>query len=284
MINPLKISISMHLIAHGGVGNPRDNDGKVRQAIERGYEDGMSAFEAVIAVVEELENDPSFNAGKGSKIRLDGSVQMDAAVQSEENVGAVVAIEEILNPIRVAEIVHDSPYLILAGDSATDLGKKRGLESGDLKTEDRKSELEEMREKIENKESLEDYKKFYDKIQGGTVGCAAFEEGKFAAAVSTGGSSYCVRGRVGDSPLIGSGFFVGDNGAVVATGKGEEITKRLASKRCHDLISDLGLEEACNEVVEEFPEKHTIGLIAVDDKEAHSSANREMAQYTIEKR
>jgi len=134
------------LIAHGGVGNPRENDGRVEKAVEKGYEEGMSAFEAVIAVVQELEDDPLFNAGRGSRLRLDGSVQMDAAVQSEENIGSVAAIEEVKNPIRIAEIVHDSPYLLLVGDSATKIGKKRGFEYTDLKTEDRIDELEKMRE------------------------------------------------------------------------------------------------------------------------------------------
>ncbi|MFW6064497.1 MAG: isoaspartyl peptidase/L-asparaginase [Candidatus Natronoplasma sp.] len=272
----------MILIAHGGVGNPRENDSRVVEAIEKGYEDGMSAFEAVIAVVEELENDPLFNAGRGSRLRLDGSVQMDAAVQSECNIGAVAAIEEVKNPIRIAEIVHDSPYLLLAGDSATKLGKKRGFEFTDLKTEDRIEELEKMRTKLEDEEKLEDYKKFYDEMQGGTVGCAAFEDGKAAAAVSTGGTSYSIRGRVGDSPLIGSGFYVGENGAVVATGKGEEITKRLSSKSCHDLIGEHGLERGCKIVVEEFPDEHTLGLIAANQEGCFSAANREMARGSME--
>jgi len=270
------------LIAHGGVGNPRENDDRVQAAVEKGYEEGMSAFEAVIAVVEELENDPLFNAGKGSRLRLDGSVQMDAAVQSEQNIGSVAAIEEVKNPIRIAEIVHDSPYLLLAGDSATELGKKRGFKFTDLKTEDRIDELEKMRKKLEDEEKLEDYKKFYDEMQGGTVGCVAYEEDEAAAAVSTGGTSYSVRGRVGDSPLIGSGFYVGENGAVVATGKGEEITKRLSSKSCHDMIGKHGLEKGCEKIVEAFPDEHTLGLIAVNQDGCFSAANREMARASLE--
>ncbi|MFP4001057.1 MAG: isoaspartyl peptidase/L-asparaginase [Thermoplasmata archaeon] len=275
----------MKLIAHGGVGSPRDKDELVEAAVQKGYEEGMSAFEAVIAVVEELENDPAFNAGKGSRLRLDGSVQMDAAVQSEENIGSIAGIEEVKNPIKIAEIVHDSPYLLLVGDSATELAKKRGYESKveDLKTEDRINELEEMREKLDEEEKLEDYKKFYYEMQGGTVGCAAYEDGEAAAAVSTGGTSYSIRGRVGDSPLIGSGFFVGENGAVVATGKGEEITKRLSSKRCHDMIGEHGLQEGCEMVVEEFPEEHTIGLIAANEEGAVCADNRTMARAYLEK-
>ncbi len=272
----------MKLIAHGGVGSPREKDELVEEAVERGYEKGMSAFEAVIAVVEELENDPAFNAGTGSRLRLDGSVQMDAAVQSVDNIGSIAGIEEVKNPIKVAEIVHDSPYLFLVGDSATELGKKRGFECNDLKTEDRIKELEEMRKKLGEEEKLEDYKKFYDEMQGGTVGCAAYEDGKAAAAVSTGGTSYSIRGRVGDSPLIGSGFFVGEFGAVVATGKGEEITRRLSSKRCHDLIGEIGLEEACRTAVEEFPDEHTIGLIAAAENGTVCADNRTMARAYID--
>ncbi len=274
----------MKLIAHGGVGSPRDKDELVERAVERGYEEGMSALEAVIAVVVELENDPAFNAGKGSRLRLDGSVQMDAAVQSEKNVGAVAAIEEVKNPIKIAEIVHDSPYLLLAGDSATELGKKRGYGYTDLKTEDRMEELEKMKDKLNgDEEELEDYKKFYHEMQGGTVGCVAYEDGKAAAAVSTGGTSYSIRGRVGDSPLIGSGFFVGENGAVVATGKGEEITRRLSSKSCHDMIGEHGLEEGIEMVVEGFPEEHTLGLIAANEEGCVCADNRTMARAYIDR-
>lgn len=275
----------MKLIAHGGVGSPREKDKDVKNAIDRGYQEGMSAFEAVIAVVEELENDPSFNAGIGSKLRLDGSIQMDAAVQSEEDIGAVAAIEEIANPIRAAEIVHDSPYLLLAGGEAAKIAEKHGLKKRELRTEEREKELEEKRKKLKGKDEkkIKDIREFYENIQGGTVGCVAYHDGKTAAAVSTGGASYCIRGRVGDSPLFGSGFYVGEYGAIVATGKGEEIIKRLSSKRCHDLIKEHGLKEACKIAVEEFPEEHSIGLIAVNQDRIASADNRDMAQAVMKK-
>ncbi len=274
----------MMLIAHGGVGSPREKDKRVKKAIDRGYEEGMSPFQAVIAVVKELENDPEFNAGIGSKLRLDGSIQMDAAVQSEDDFGGVAAIEKIKNPILAAEIVHDSPYMLLAGDSVQEIAKKHGLGEADLETEKRRKELEEKRVKLADGETeiLEDTKEFYDKIQGGTVGCVAYHGGKAAAAVSTGGASYCIRGRVGDSPLIGSGLYVGENGAFCATGKGEEIIRRLSSKKCHDLVKEFGLEESCRRTVEEFPEEHSFGIIAVNEDGVASSDNRDMAQASLE--
>lgn len=273
------------MIAHGGVGSPREKDERVQAAVERGYENGMSAFEAVIAVVEELENDPKFNAGTGSKLRLDGSIQMDAAVQSEEDFGAVACVEEIANPIRAAEIVHDSPYMLLAGKPATDIAKKHGLKTAELKTEKREEELEKKRErlKVEDERKIKEIREFYDKIQSGTVGCVAYENGKVAAAVSTGGASYCIRGRIGDSPLLGSGLYVGEYGAVVATGKGEEIIKRLSSKRCHDLIAEHSLEDACQIPVNDFPEEHSLGLIAVNERGVASADNRNMAQAVLER-
>ncbi len=271
----------MKLIAHGGVGSPRDKDKKVERAVKKGFKEEMSAFQAVIAVVERLENDPSFNAGTGSKLRLDGSVQMDAAVQSQENVGAVACIEQIKNPIRAAEIVHDSPYVLLVGEPATDIAEKNDLKKGELITEKRKKELEEKREKLKGSK-MKDIKDLYEKSQGGTVGCVAYEKGKAAAAVSTGGTSYCIRGRVGDSPLHGAGFYVGKNGAVVATGKGEEIIKQLSSKKCHDLIREHGIEQACKITVDDFPEDHSLGLIAVNEERTASADNREMARGVLE--
>lgn len=275
----------MFLIAHGGVGSPRDYDENVAIAIKKGFSEDMNAFEAVVEVVAAMEDDPTFNAGKGSRMRLDGSIQMDAAVHYQGDIGAVAAIEEVKNPIKIAAEVHESPYVMLAGKDATNFARKLGYEEVNLSTEKRKKELKEMKEKLRGSDGnrrLKKMREFYKKIESGdTVGCVAYIENEFAAAVSTGGTNYCMRGRVGDSPLVGCGFYTGDYGAVVTTGKGEEIIKKMVAKRCYDLIPDHGLKEACDIVVEEFPDDYSVGVIAVDENGTASSDNRDMAQAEL---
>jgi len=276
----------MFLIAHGGVGSSRDMDEDVEAAVEDGYEEGMTALEAVVSVVKGLENNPVFNAGKGSRMRLDGSIQMDAAVMHDGEIGSVACIEDVKNPVDIALEVYDSPFVMLAGKDAKEFSEDMGYEDYDPSTEKRQKELEKMKEKLagtDGKERIRRMRKFYEKVDGGdTVGCVACIDGELAAAVSTGGTSYCMRGRVGDSPMVGSGFYVGENGAVVSTGKGEEIVRDMSAKKCHDMISEYGLQEACEKVVDEFDEEMSLGLIAVNEEGIGTANNRTMSQGRIE--
>jgi len=276
----------MFAAAHGGVGSKRELDEFVQKALDRGVSEGETALEVVIEAVIGLENDEHFNAGKGSRMRMDGSIQMDAAVMGGGEIGAVGAIEKVKNPVLVAREIYRSPFVMLVGTDATQFARDVGYEEYDPVTEHRKEELEGMREKLRisgRKDKLQKLREFYEKVDGGdTVGCVAYKGGEFAAAVSTGGTSYCWRGRVGDSPMVGSGFFVGENGAVVATGKGEAIIKKMASYKCHDYMGEYGVDEACKKVVEMFPDKVSIGLIAVDEEGYGVCSNKQMSQAVFE--
>lgn len=252
-------------------------DRKVEKAVEKGISRDKGPLELAVDVVVDLEDEPEFNAGTGSRMRLDGSIQMDAAVMYDGDIGAVSALEDVKNPVKMAREVYNSPYVMLCGSDATAYAKKLGLEEGDLESEKRREELEEMRKNLSEKEEL---KEFYDKVKSGdTVGCVVECDGGFAAAVSTGGTDYCVRGRVGDSPMVGCGFYAGERGAVVTTGKGEELVKRVVAKRCYDLMCEIGIEDACEEVVEDFPTDASIGVIAVDESRCYSAASNPMASY-----
>ncbi|MGM0406120.1 MAG: isoaspartyl peptidase/L-asparaginase [Thermoplasmatota archaeon] len=275
----------MRVLAHGGVGSPREMDGKVKKAVEKGIVDKSNALEVVIGVVKELEDDPVFNAGTGSRIRLDGSVQMDAAVMFCGDIGAVSAIEKVRNPVKIAKEIYDSPFVMLTGVDSTNFARDLGYEEHDPVTEKRMEEFKEMKEKLGGtggSERLKKIREFYDQVDGGdTVGCVAEVDGAYAAAVSTGGTNYCIRGRVGDSPLVGCGFYAGERGAVVTTGKGEEIIKKMSAKRCYDLLLEHDIKDACKMVVEEYPEEISIGVIAVSDDGIASADNRDMSQYKI---
>lgn len=274
------IGAIMKIIAHGGVGSPREMDKNVQRAIDDGISDNI--FETVVGVVSAMEDDPVFNAGTGSRIRLDGTVQMDAAVMYRGEIGAVACIESVKNPIKVAAAIHKTPYVMLSGEGARSYAQSIGSEEHDPRTEKRKKELEEMRSKLHEHEEL---MAIYRGVDGGdTVGCVASHGGEYAAAVSTGGTSFCIRGRVGDSPLVGCGFYAGEHGAVVTTGKGEELIKKLSAYRCYLLIPELGLKEACQRVVEEHTQGASIGVIAVGEEGIASASNKQMSQGSLEDR
>ncbi len=267
----------MKVIAHGGVGSPREMDERVLAAVEIGSVDDV--FETVIGVVSAMEDDFVFNAGTGSRMRLDGTIQMDAAVMYRGDIGAVAAIESVKNPIQVAAAVYDTPYVLLSGKGAMDYARSRGFSAHDPTTEKRRKELQEMQAKLHEHEELME---IYRGVDGGdTVGCVASHEGEYAAAVSTGGTNYCIKGRIGDSPLVGCGFYAGEHGAVVTTGKGEELIKKLSAYRCYLLIPELGLQGACEKVMEEHTDGASIGLIAVGEEGIASSSSKQMSRASI---
>src|SRR4051794_10470721 len=107
-------------IAHGGVGTSSEASDGCRRAVDAALAllaRGVDPLEAAVAAVVVLEDDPRFNAGTGSIVRLDGSVQMDASVMdSEGRFGAVATIERVKNPVTVARAVLETPHLLLAGD------------------------------------------------------------------------------------------------------------------------------------------------------------------------
>ncbi len=268
---------TMYIIAHGGVGSSREFDERVMTAVKKGLAHGV--FETVVGVVSALEDDPVFNAGTGSRIRLDGKIQMDAAVMYKGEIGAVAALESVKNPIRVAAAVYKTPYVLLVSQGALEYARNRGFPDHDPATEARKKELSEMYAKLQEHPELHD---IYKGVDGGdTVGCAASHNGEYAAAVSTGGTSFSIKGRVGDSPLVGCGFYAGEEGAVVTTGKGEDLIKRLSAYRCYSLIPELGLQGACDRVVDEHISGSSIGVIAVGPDGCASASSKQMSQAVL---
>lgn len=263
----------MYVIAHGGVGTSNKLDERVMKAIEAGVREDV--FQTVIHVVSAMEDDPVFNAGTGSRIKLDGTIQMDAAVMFKGEVGAVAALENVKNPVQVAGELHETPYVMLAGKGALDFARSRGYEYYDPTTREREEELKNMHAKLEQHEELH---KIYMGVTGSdTVGCVAYDGDDYAAAVSTGGTSFCIKGRVGDSPLIGCGFYAGEHGAVVTTGKGEDLIKTLSAYRCYNKILKLGAQGACDELIKEHRYSSSIGVIAMGEKGMGYASNKQMS-------
>jgi beta-aspartyl-peptidase (threonine type) len=254
------------IAVHGGCGNPaagvvRDEDAYHRaleEALGAGssvLEGGGSALDAAQAAVESLEDCPLFNAGRGSVLTSEGAVEMDASIMSGADLraGAVAAVTGVRHPVALARaVMENTSHVLLAGPGAERLAVSRGLElcEADWFVTERQRERW-----MEAK---------------GTVGAVALDgDGHLAAATSTGGVRGQLPGRVGDSPLIGSGTFADDNVcAVSTTGDGELIVRATLSAEVAALIrhAGLALEEACERAIRErvLPLRGDAGLIALD--------------------
>jgi beta-aspartyl-peptidase (threonine type) len=292
------------IAVHGGVGTSRQLDDGCRAACDEAVKildaDG-DALDAVAEAVRVLEDDGRFNAGDGSILRLDGITrEMDAGLMdSVGRVGAVIALREVRNPILVARAVIETPHVILCGEGATLFAVKRGfarlgsvpdavfnrhlrtaslIDTGTLGDEY-------PRWKGHDIDSLCNFPAppREEALPRDTVGAVAIDrKGVFAAAGSTGGAIPMLLGRVGDTPLVGCGFYAGAAGAVVTTGLGEEILKRMLAKTVYDgILSGLTAEKACDMGVALFAPEIPVGLLAVTGTSFGLSANREMAGHSI---
>ena len=223
------------LVVHGGAGVIErsliapEEEAAIRAALERALdagsailERGGSALDAVEASVRVLEDDPHFNAGRGSVFTYDGRIEMDASIMdgSDLNAGAVTGITATRNPIALARAVMEhSPHVFLSREGADQFSLEHGLAQappGYFETAERRRQLEELRARPEAEQ-------FDVHLKYGTVGAVAADgRGHVAAATSTGGLTGKRWGRIGDSPIIGAGTYADDRGcAVSATGAGE---------------------------------------------------------------
>jgi L-asparaginase / beta-aspartyl-peptidase len=230
------------LVIHGGAGTIErsrmtpEKDKAIRTALDRALQEGSrilssggEALDAVEATVRLLEDDPNFNAGRGSVFTYDGTHELDASIMDgrTRSAGAVAAVSATKNPIGLARAVMEkSPHVFLAGEGADRFSKEQGLEqvpNDYFSTPDRRRQLEEFKN---NKVSAIDVEYKY-----GTVGAVALDaQGHVAAATSTGGTTGKRWGRVGDSPIIGAGTYADDRGcAVSATGTGEYFIRTGAA-------------------------------------------------------
>src|SRR5213079_3461737 len=229
------------LAVHGGAGTierskmtperEREYRAGIENALRAGREildRGGSSLDAVEAAVRVLEDDPHFNAGKGSVFTSAGTHEMDAAIMDGKTLsaGGVASVEHVRNPIVLARAVMEkSKHVMMVGSGAEEFAKRNGIELVDAKyffTQDRWDALQKM--KAAEKAGADGSKKFIisDLERHGTVGAVARDaQGNLAAATSTGGINNKLPGRVGDSPVIGAGTYA-DNAtcAVSCTGDG----------------------------------------------------------------
>ncbi len=207
---------------------------------------GGSACDAVVQSVMSLEDNPLFNAGKGSVMCADGSIKLSASMMdgATERCGAIAGVERIRNPIQGAYTMLDHQHVLLIGEDA-----EHWIAENNLKREAPSYYATERRRKQWLRLRTARSRSTTSSNDGNTVGAVARDQdGHLAAATSTGGVVYQHPGRVGDSPVIGAGTWADDRTcAVSATGEGDFFFRNAFARRVADLIELAGypLERAC---------------------------------------
>jgi L-asparaginase / beta-aspartyl-peptidase len=239
------------LLIHGGAWAMPDDavaaheDG-IAHALAAGYallEQGASAVDAVEAAVAVMEDDETFDAGRGSFLTQDGRVQMDALLMNGENLrtGGVACVERIRNPIHTARLVLDkSPHVYFVGTGAERFARLHGMALCDNMELVIPREQERLyKAQAAERAGLPDETFSGSLDSHDTVGAVALDRhGNIAAGTSTGGTLNKAPGRVGDSSLIGCGCYA-DNltAAVSLTGWGEPIMKLVLGKWAVDRVA-----------------------------------------------
>ena len=247
----------------------------VKNATAKAYEtlkeggDILDAIEKGCNVEE--DNAEGLSVGKGGLPDRDGHVTLDACIMNKEgDCGSVVYLQNIPHAISVArKVMEDTPHVMLAGKGAEQFAYEIGFEKEDLLTEKAKKAYEEW--KVES-----EYKPIINIENHDTIGMLAVDEnGDISGGCTTSGLAYKMAGRVGDSPIIGSGLFVDNEiGAAVATGLGEEVVKTVGSFLIVELMRQGKTpQEACEEAIKRIVNKPNsnyknfqVGYIAVNKK------------------
>lgn len=234
----------MKLIIHGGFFSESSTNQQTKKAkqdalleiVKKSYDylKTHTAVQTVVYATSLLEDDELFNAGLGSQIQSDGKVRLSACVMDGETqkFGGVINIEDVKNPILVAQELMTYDDRVLSGSGALDFARKKGFEYYDPITLQRR---EEYTYKLDQRN------------RQGTVGCVALDaSGCLAAATSTGGKGFEIPCRVSDSATV-AGNFANSHAAISCTGVGEDIVSAaLAAKIVTRVTDGFSLEQASN--------------------------------------
>lgn len=276
---------------HGGAGTilksrmTPEKESLYKKSLEEALESGWDllkknqpAIDAVETAVRIMEDNPAFNAGKGSVFTNDGSHKMDASIMDGSNLkaGCVSSISNVKNPIILSRKIMDSSgFVFLSGKGAEEFARLNELEFESDEYFFSEFRYEQYKNALKNNTTMLDHslsatKEKTDDKKFGTVGAVALDlKGNLAAATSTGGMTNVKYGRVGDSPVIGAGTYANNKTcAVSCTGDGEYFLRALPAFDVSALMEykNLSLQKACEEVV--MNKLKTIGgeggLIAAD--------------------
>lgn len=216
------------------------------------YLQNHSALETVVYAVSQLEDDELFNAGIGSQIQSDGKIRMSASLMNGESqkMSGVINIEEVKNPIQVAQVLMQVDDRILGGSGATNFARKHGFESFSTEIPQRRAE----------------YEAKLASLGTGTVGCVALDKnGKIAVATSTGGKGFEIPGRISDSATV-AGNYANEFCGVSLTGVGEDIVSNATAAKIVTRVTDgFSIEKAFEKTFAELkPYDGFAGAIGID--------------------
>ena len=239
--------------------------------------DGLTA--AVEGVAVEEENPKNTTVGYGGAPDRTGIVTLDACVMNHlGDCGSVVAVENIVNVARLAkDVMEKTPHVMLAGKGAEDFAISEGYKQTDLLTEKSKEDWKKWLES-------EEYRPLINIENHDTIGMLCLDKNNnISGACTTSGLAYKMKGRVGDSPIIGSGLFIDNKiGGAVATGLGEEVVKTVGSFLVVELMRQgKSPQEACETAVKRIvssnsqENKFQVAYIAMNK-------NGEVGSYSIE--
>ncbi len=254
----------MKLIIHGGFFSESSTNAETKlakqNALERivkssyEYLKTHSAVETVVYAVSQLEDDELFNAGIGSQIQSDGKIRMSAAIMDGETqkMSGVINIEEVKNPIQVAQVLMSEDDRVLGGSGATNYARQHGFEKFSTEIPQRRAEYE---AKLKS-------------LGTGTVGCVALDKNnKLAVATSTGGKGFELVGRISDSATV-AGNYANEFCSVSLTGVGEDIVSNATAAKIVTRVTDgFTLDKAFEKTFAELlPYDGFAGAIAIDSK------------------
>ena len=291
-----------------------------RAVLEKGGDALAAAIEATVYLEDEPRFNAGTGANlrlDGHTVEMDASV-----MTSDGRFGGVACIERVKNPVRVAARVMETPHLLLVGAGATAFARRLGFPDHDPVTEAARQKharaLAELRGEGDGAYVVEasawrrsglaaiwnfpgdpppvavlhetpaPHLASHEGGGDGGAGCDTVGavvrdgHGRFAATASTGGTLYMLRGRVGDSPLMGAGVFAGPEGAVAATGVGEEITRRFLSRTIYGWLAE-GMDpaRAAQRAVDLFPEVVDVGVLVAGKGGQAIASNRSMASALL---
>jgi len=252
------------IIIHGGFFSESSTNNETKLAKQQSllrivkdsydYLKTHSAMETVVYAVSLLEDDELFNAGIGSQIQADGKIRMSASLMdgSTMKMSGVINIEEVKNPVQVAQILLNYDDKILGGSGATNFARANGFKQFSTEIPQRRSE----------------YEAKLAATRKGTVGCVALDEnGKIAVATSTGGKGFEISGRISDSATV-AGNYANEFCGVSLTGVGEDIVSGAVAAKIVTRVTDgFTLEKAFEKTFNELkPFDGFAGAIAIDNK------------------
>lgn len=245
------------------------NNDNANNEAAKSAQSGKNVIDSIVDGISYVESDINdMSVGKGGRPDRDGDVTLDSCIMDHNGeAGGVCFMQHIEHPIQVAkDVMYNTPHVLLAGEGATRFALSKGHEKVNLLTE---KSIKEYNEWSKEKK----YEPIPNIEQHDTIGMLGLHEGQLGGGCSTSGLAYKLKGRVGDSPIIGAGLFVdGEVGGCTATGMGEIMMKNLSSFLVVEFMRggdspQIACEKAIKRITAKLKgdkERQQVGLLAID--------------------